>query len=130
MKHVKAAMIVLFLSAGLAAQSPASQPAASQPASPELNAIIADVQRVALSANGDLGKVHIEKWKTDGEQKQQMQQEAEPLQRNINYAIPGLISDLQADPGSVSKAFKLSHDMNTVSESLLPRAEATGPFGR
>jgi hypothetical protein len=128
MKTVKAAMIIFFLGAGLVAQAPAAS--ASQPANPELNAIIADVQRVALSSSGDLSKVHIEKWKTDGEQKQQMQHEAESLQRNINFAIPGLISDLQADPGSVSKAFKLYHDMNAVYESLISLAEGTGAFGR
>jgi hypothetical protein len=130
MKTVLAAMIVLSLGAGLAAQSP-QPPATSQPvSSPELNAIIADVQRVALSANGDLGKLRIEKWKTDGEQKQQMQKVVESLQRNINNAIPGLISDLQADPNSVSKAFKLYHNMNVVYEFLSPLAEVTGTFGK
>ena len=128
MKTVKAAMIIFFLCAGLVAQAPAS--AASQPASPELNAIITDVQRVALSSNGDLGKLRIEKWKTDGAQKQQMQQVTESLQRNINNAIPGLISDLQADPTSVSKAFKLYHNMNVVYEFMSSLAEATGAFGK
>ncbi|HEV2960654.1 MAG TPA: hypothetical protein VG649_02435 [Candidatus Angelobacter sp.] len=130
MTTVKAAMIVFFLCAGLAAQAPASQPDASQPASPELNAIIADVQKVALSSNGDLGKLRIEKWKTDGAQKQQMQQVTESLQRNINNAIPGLISDLKADPNSVSKAFKLYHNMNVVYEFMSSLAEATGAFGK
>jgi hypothetical protein len=121
-------MIIFFLCAGLVAQAPAS--AASQPASPELNAIIADVQRVALSSNGDLSKLRIEKWKADGAQKQQMQKVAESLQRNINNAIPGLISDLQADPNSVSKAFKLYHNLNVVYEFMSPLAEVTGEYGK
>ena len=128
MKTVKAAMIIFFLCAGLVAQAPA--PAASQPASPELNAIISDVQKVALSSNGDLGKLRIEKWKADGPQKQQMEKVTESLQRNINNAIPGLISDLQADPTSVSKAFKLYHNMNVVYEFMSSLAEATGAFGK
>lgn len=130
---IKASMIGFFLCAGLlAAQAPASQPsAASQPpASPELNAIITEVEKVALSSNGDLGKLRIEKWKTDNAQKQQMQQVTESLQRNINNAIPGLISDLQADPNSVSKAFKLYHNMNVVYEFMSSLAEATGAFGK
>ncbi|HEV2989228.1 MAG TPA: hypothetical protein VG759_12360 [Candidatus Angelobacter sp.] len=130
MTSVKTAMIVFFLCAGLAAQAPASQPAAAQPASPELNAIVADVQRVAHSSMDDLGKLHIEKWKTDSAQKQQMQQVTESLQRNIYNAIPGLISDLQADPNSVSKAFKLYHNMNVVYEFMSSLAEATGAFGK
>jgi len=130
---IKASMIGFFLYAGLlAAQAPAGQPpAASQPpASPELNSIIAEVQKVAHSSNGDLGKLRIEKWKTDNAQKQQMQQVAESLQRNINNAIPGLISDLQADPNSVSKAFKLYHNMTVVYEFMSSLAEATGAFGK
>jgi len=128
MKTVKAAMIIFFLCAGLVAQAPA--PAASQPASPELNAIISDVQKVALSSNGDLGKLRIEKWKADGPQKQQMEKVTESLQRNINNAIPGLISDLQADPNSVSKAFKLYHNLNVVYEFMSPLAEVTGEYGK
>jgi hypothetical protein len=128
MKTVKAAMIMFFLCAGLVAQAPASAP--SQPVSPELNAIIADVQRTAVSSNGDLGKLRIEKWKTDGAQKQQMQKVAESLQRNINNAIPGLISDLQADPNSVSKAFKLYHNLNVLYEFMSPLAEVTSEYGK
>jgi hypothetical protein len=133
MKIVVAAAVLLSLSAGLAAQSAQSRapqapaPAsASQPAATDLNAIIADVQKVAVSTNGDLGKLRIEKWKTDSEQKQQMQKVAESLQRNIANAIPGLISDLQADPGSVAKAFKLYHNMNVLYEYLNSLAEAAG----
>ena len=128
MKSFKAAMIIFFLCAGLVAQAPASAP--TEPVSPELKAILGDVQRVAVSSNGDLGKLRIEKWKTDGAQKQQMQKVAESLQRNINNAIPGLISDLQADPNSVSKAFKLYHNLNVLYEFMSPLAEVTSEYGK
>lgn len=130
---IKAATIGFILYAGLTAgQAPASQPlAASQPpASPELNAIIVEVQRVAQSSNADLGRLRIEKWKADNAQKQQMQKVTESLQRNINNAIPGLISDLQADPNSVSKAFKLYHNLNVLYEFMSPLAEVTSDYGR
>lgn len=130
---MKASMIGLFLYAGLlAAQAPAGQPAAaSQPSvSPELNSVLTAVQKVAVSSNSDLGKLRIEKWKTDGAQKQQMQKVAESLQRNINNAIPGLISDLQADPNSVSKAFKLYHNLNVLYEFMSPLAEVTSEYGK
>lgn len=128
MKSFKAAMIIFFLCAGLVAQAPASAP--TEPVSPELKSILGDVQRVAVSSNGDLGKLRIEKWKTDGAQKQQMQKVAESLQRNINNAIPGLISDLQADPNSVSKAFKLYHNLNVLYEFMSPLTEVTSEYGK
>src|SRR5215510_14864801 len=131
---VPLAVIVLF-SLGLAAQTrPASYPAtptqAAQTVGPNLNSILADIQHAALSANSDLGKLRIEKWKADNAQKQQMQQVADSLQRNINAAIPGLISDVQASPGSVSRAFKLYHNLNVVYEFLNSLADAAGAFGK
>jgi len=130
MKIVLVAMILLSLSVSPVAQAPASQTQAQSQQGADLNVIIADIQKVALSANGNLGRLRIDKWKTDGSQKQQMQSVAESLQRNINNAIPGLISDVQADPTSVAKTFKLYHNMNVVYEFLSSLAEATGAFGK
>lgn len=135
MKTVLAAMSLLFLSVSLSAQATGAQSqstaqAQQQQGTAELNAIVADIQRVALSTNGNLGKLHIEKWKTDSKQKQQMQSVTESLQRNISNAIPGLISDVQADPASIAKSFKLYHNMTVVYEFLSSLAEAAGAFGK
>jgi hypothetical protein len=137
MKTALAVIAILSLSAGLAAQSPrtlghpgpSSQPA-TQPAGTDLNAVLADLQHVVLSANSDISKLRIEKWKADNSQKQEMQQVASSLQRNITSAVPGLISDLQASQGSVSRAFKLYHNLNVVYEFLNSLSEAAGAFGR
>src|SRR5579864_2177146 len=134
MKTAFSAIILLFsLSLGLAAQTakPSAQTRSTQPASdPNLNAIVNELQRVSVAANGDIGRLRIEKWKADGSQKQQMQQVAESLQRNISQAVPGLISDLQSAPGSVSKAFKLYHNLTVVYEFLSSLSEAAGAYGK
>ena len=130
MKTAVAAIILLgSLCAGQASQAVASQPA-TPAAAPSLNTVLADLQRVALATSGDIGKIRIEKWKTDSSQKQQMHQVADSLQRNITNAIPGLISDVQNSQGSVSKTFKLYHNINVVYEFLNSLAEATGAFGK
>lgn len=137
MKVPLAAIAIVCLAVSSTAQTrstaratPPPQPQPAQPTGPNINSILADIQRVALSTNGDLGKLRIEKWKTDNSQRQQMQQVADSLQRNINAAIPGLISDVQAAPGSVAKAFKLYHNLNVVYEFLNSIAEAAGAFGK
>jgi hypothetical protein len=129
--------VILLFSASLCSAAQATSvarsttpPQGAQTIAPNLNSILADVQHAAISANTDLGKLRIEKWKADGAEKQQMQQVSDSLQRNINAAIPGLISDLQATPGSVSKAFKLYHNLNVVYEFLNSLAEAAGAFGK
>jgi hypothetical protein len=136
MKTALAAILLFSLISGLAAQprqssaqnAPRTQ-TASQPAT-DLNSVLADLQRVALSTNADLGKLRIEKWKADGSEKQQMQQVANSLQRNISSAVPSLITEAQAAPGSVSRTFKLYNNINIVYEFLNSLAEAAGAFGK
>lgn len=137
MKTALAVIVLFSMSAGLAAQtrtSPQQQTprtrSTTQPAGTDVNALLADLQHVAVSTNSDLAKLRIEKWKADNSQKQQMQQVANSLQRNITAAVPGLITELQAEPGSVSRAFKLYHNLNVVYEFLNSLAEAAGAFGR
>src|SRR5215467_1407890 len=110
--------------------APAQPSAAPAAADPNLNAILSDLQHLSLSTNGDLGKLRIDKWKADGSEKQQMQQVVDSLQRNITQAVPGLISDLQASPGSVAKAFKLYHNLNVVYEYLSSLSDAAGTYGK
>lgn len=140
MKTVLAVIVLASLIAavpGQTARPPAQpRPAPDQPAAPaaaagpNLNAILSDLQRVTLATNGDLTKLRIEKWKADAPEKQQMQQVADSLQRNITQAVPGLITDLQSSPGSVLKAFKLYHNLNVVYEFLSSLSEAAGAYGK
>lgn len=125
-------LVLLAQSRTVAGGVPASPatPASGQPAVLPLNPILTDLQRTTQAANLDLSKLRIEKWKVDESEKQQMQQVAISLQKNITVAVPGLISDLQATPGSVSKAFKLYHDLNVVYEFMNSIAEAAGAYGR
>lgn len=140
MKTVLAVIVLASLIAavpGQTARPPAQpRPASDQPAvpaaaaGPNLNAILSDLQRVTLATNGDLTKLRIEKWKADAPEKQQMQQVADSLQRNITQAVPGLITELQSSPGSVLKAFKLYHNLNVVYEFLSSLSEAAGAYGK
>ena len=138
----KALALQLVLLAGaiyVMAQPPAANPAPMQQGHPpglqqhqqvDLNQIVEQVQRVAVATNGDLGKLRIEKWKTDGDQKAQLQKVADSLQRNITYAVPGLISDVQNSHGSVSSTFRLYHNLNVVYEFLSSLADAAGSIGK
>jgi hypothetical protein len=96
----------------------------------DLNTILLQVQKATSSANANLGKLRIEKWKTDSQQKQQMQQVADSLQKNIANAVPGLISDVQTSRGGVLASFKLYHNLNVVYEFLSSMAEAAGAYGK
>jgi hypothetical protein len=116
---------------GMSQQSP-PQPGGqgAQPVQANLNLIIVQVQKAALATNGDLGKLRIEKWKTDSDQKDQLQKMSDSIQRNLTNAIPGLIGDIQASRGNVSATFKLYHNITIVYEYLTSLTDAAGVLGK
>lgn len=105
-------------------------PPNAQPIQANLNLIVAQIQRAALATNGDLGKLRIEKWKTDSDQKEQLQKMADSIQRNVTYAIPGLITDVQNSRGSMATTFKLYHNITIVYEYLTSLTDAAGVLGK
>jgi hypothetical protein len=137
MKTVLRSMVVFAaLTLGVAGQSAQPQPQGSEqapsPAKPQanLNATLAEIQRITVATNADIGRLRIERWKTDAAQKQQFQQMADSLQRNITSAVPGLISNVQSAPGSVTRMFKLYNDLTVVYEYLGSLSEAAGELGK
>jgi len=132
MKSARAVIFVLMacLGSGAIAQQAPVNAQGQTPPPTDLNTILLQVQKATSSANVNLGKLRIEKWKTDSQQKQQMQQVADSLQKNITNAVPGLISDVQTSRGGVLASFKLYHNLNVVYEFLSSMAEAAGAYGK
>jgi len=136
MKTAFAAIIIFVLCAGPGAtaqpQTSASPNPQRQapPQASDLNAIVLQVQQATSSASVNIGKLRIEKWKTDSGQKQQLQQIADSLQKNIANAMPGLINDVSGSRGSALASFKLYHNLNVLYEFLSGLADAAGSLGK
>jgi len=120
-----------------AAAVPAAAPS-SNGARRELSASLADLERVSQATDSDIANLHVEKWgsgwsktilRSKDEHQQQAQQVAASLQRNLHYAMPDLIHDVQNARGSVSTTFKLYDNLSVVCEaldSLISTAESKG----
>jgi hypothetical protein len=140
MRTVLAVIVLSSLGAELVAQPvmPSANPpppqavvqTSTQSAGTSLNSILSTLQQATQTANLDLTRLRIEKWKADGSDKQEMQKMAASLQKNLTVAVPGLISDAQAAPGSVLKAFKLYDNITIVYEYLSSLSEAAGAYGK
>jgi len=136
MKTAQAVMIfMLSCTWGAVAQMPAGESPAPQRVQVEapaanLDAILQQIQQATNSASVNIGKLRIEKWKTDPEQKQQLNQIADSLQKNIANAVPGLINDVQSSRGGVLASFKLYHNLNVLYEFLSSLTEAAGALGK
>ena len=81
--------------------------------------------------------MHVESWKSGwkpgflkgNSHQAEAQQAATSLQRNLRYALPELIHNVQSSRGSMSTTFKLYDDVSLVCEavdSLINASEAAG----
>ena len=106
---------LFVLVAGAAAQESqlpqSSQPMAAAPAPPpmpsDLGSALSNAGQAAQATASSLKSLRIDKWKTDSNTKQQAQQNAESLSRNLTEALPGMIQQVRANPSSVAALFKL-----------------------
>lgn len=103
----------------------------------DLNTTLIDLDRVSQATQSDIANMHVEKWKAgwksgflkDGAHKDQAQQAANSLQRNLANALPGLIHEVQSSRGGLSATFKLYDDVSLVCEavdSLISASEIEG----
>ena len=116
------------------AQTPLSPaPANTVPAAqnvPDPGSLLSRIQQETLGLNADLGKLRIDKWKTDSSTKAQASDNVESIQRNITNALPGLISAVRSAPQSLGANFKLYRNINALYDVLANLAESAGAFGK
>ena len=109
--------LILALLAPLAGAQNApsgNQPAVAYTSVSELNGIIAPLQQTAQSILTDLGKIHIEKWKTSASNKQETLTNVESVQRNLQSALPEIITQLNNSPENLVTSFKLYRNLDAL----------------
>jgi hypothetical protein len=103
----------------------------------DLNTALITLDRVSQATQTDIASLHVENWKSgwksgflkSGTHQAEAQQAATSLQRNLRYALPELIHNVQNSRGSMSTTFKLYDDVSLVCEavdSLINASEAAG----
>ena len=131
-------LLRLLLIAVVAPLSQAQTPLPSAPANtlpaaqnfPDPGSLLSRIQQETLGLNADLGKLRIDKWKTDSSTKSQASDNVESIQRNITNALPGLISAVRSAPQSLGANFKLYRNINALYDVLANLAESAGAFGK
>ena len=108
-------------------QTTAAQP---QILPPGLEPILARIQKAAEASKDDLTVLHIERWKTDRDQKAELTKIADSLRRNLTSAVPDLIKDVRTSNGSVSTTFKLYHNLNVVYEYMSSLADSASALSK
>lgn len=132
MKLVAMLVVSSLLTTGAMAQAGGAAPravSANGPIDVQLANTLLQLQQAAQDANVALGRLRIDKWKTDGGQKKQAQANVEALQRNLSAALPELIQNERSDPQNLTVNFKLYRNLSAVYDVLASVTESAGAFG-
>jgi HPt (histidine-containing phosphotransfer) domain-containing protein len=131
-------LYVLLAGATVLAQTPANSPSASaggnapSVGSATTVSVLPDLDRLQAAASQaalDLGHLRIDKWKADGQSKQQAQANTDSVRRNLTSALPGLIAAVRAAPQDLGAEFKLYRNLNALYDVFASLTEVTGAFG-
>ena len=133
-RNILVCLIALVASTNAGAQdatgaATATQPPVAYASVSELNGILTPLQQTAQSVQSDLGKMRIEKWKTDNSTKRQTLATVESIQRNLQSALPETIAQLNNSPEDLGASFKLYRNLVVLSDYFVSVAESAGAFG-
>lgn len=95
----------------------------------ELNGLLAQLEATSKTTQADLAKVRIEKWKADSASKKQALAWVDSIQRNLQGALPEIISQLRQLPESLPATFKLYRNLDALYDVLGSVVDGAGAFG-
>ena len=132
--HLRWFLPLPFLVAAAGAQiTPVDQPPVQPPVSyasvSQLNSVLSQLEDASKTAQADLSRLRVEKWKTDSSNKRQSQSNVDSVQRNLQNALPTIIAELRAAPESLPATFKLYRNLDALYDVFSSVVEVTGAFG-
>jgi TolA-binding protein len=95
----------------------------------QLNGMLTQLEASAKNTQDDLAHLRIERWKTDNGSKKQILSNVDSIQRNLQGALPEIISQLRSQPEDLPSSFKLYRNLDALYDVLGNVVEVTGAFG-
>jgi hypothetical protein len=95
----------------------------------ELHMLLSQVEQASQNMQADLAKLRIEKWKTDSNTKRGTQGDVDSVQRNLQTALPEMITQLKSSPESLPATFKLYRNLDALYDVFTSVVESAGAFG-
>ena len=105
-----------------------TQPTAP-PLDPELSNLLQQIDQLASALNVELGRLRVERWKTDSATKRQAETNLDSIQRNLTAALPGLVAAARNSPANLAPSFRLYRNLDALFDVLNAIAEPAGAFG-
>lgn len=130
------AALLLSLGASAQAGAPSAVPAGPNNAGAisvasmnQINNLLADLQRTSEATAADISNLRIDRWKADSGSKRQVQDNSTSILRNLQNALPGIISEVRAAPEDLAPTFKLYRNLDALYDVLGTQTELAGAFG-
>ncbi len=95
----------------------------------QLNGLLGQLETTSKATQADLVKLRIEHWKTDNTYKKQALGNVDSIQRNLQGALPEMISQLRAAPEDLPATFKLYRNLDALYDVMGGVVEGAGAFG-
>ena len=131
-------LLLTYIAAAVAQSGPPPVPAsdAGRQGTPvsyasvtQLNGLLSQIEATSKNTQTDLGKLRIEKWKADGNYKKQALGNVDSVQRNLQGALPEIISQLRNAPEDVPASFKLYRNLDALYDVLVGVVEDAAAYG-
>src|SRR6266516_3744028 len=113
----------------LASASLGQGPAVSYTSIAELKQLLSNLQEASQTAQQDLSRLRIERWKTDSGTKRQTESNVESIQRNLQTALPGMLTDLKNSADNAALTFKVYRNLDALYDVVTSVVESAGAFG-
>ena len=114
---------------GTVASSGSPQGVVSYASVSQLNGLLEQLDATSKATQSDLGKLRIERWKTDGSTKKQTLSNVDSVQRNLQNALPEIVNQLRNAPEDLAATFKLYRNLDALYDVLGSVVESAGAFG-
>lgn len=114
--------------ASVANGAPQGQPV-SYASVTQLNGMLSQIEAASKNTQTDLGKLRIEKWKADGSYKKQALGNVDSIQRNLQGALPEIITQLRNAPEDLPPTFKLYRNLDALYDVLRNVTEDAAAYG-
>ena len=95
----------------------------------QVNGLLSQLEASSKATQGDLMKLRIEKWKTDGSSKKQALGNVDSIQRNLGSALPEIVGQVRNAPEDLSATFKLYRNLDALYAVMGNVVESVGAFG-
>jgi hypothetical protein len=122
-------LLMLLLAPAMAQNQSAASPPVSYSSISQLNLLLSQLEQASQQTQLDLAKLRVEKWKTDSDNKRQMQANVESIERNLQSALPEMIGQLRMSPENLTATFRVYRNLTALYDVFAAVAESAGAFG-